>query len=257
MIDKLIFGSHAIKARHSDFREPKDIDYIDKNIIITKEEQHYWIPEFKILLDINKDCKYLDLDLLLTCKASHFPWDKIHWNKTMNDILFLKSKGYKVNKEVYNHLVKGWIKHFGKNWAPLKGKDSTTFFEDAVKRKYNHDALHEIVAVYDKPLYESLVFEGVSCSEKGFKKLSYEDKLLLVKEEIWVTALERFLIPNDFKYSQQLAYFKSFKKLASTMSSGWFRFFIIDNLENLYKNDDHSYIEKFKQAEKEGKIKLA
>jgi hypothetical protein len=100
-----------------------------------------------------------------------------------------------------------------------------------------------------------LVYEGVSCSKKGFDKLSYDDKLNLVREEVYVTALERWLIPHDFKFSKIEAYQKALKKLATTMSSGWFKFFILTNIDVLRNDRDFSYIDKFKQAETENKLR--
>ena len=78
----------------------------------------------------------------------------------------------------------------------------------------------------------------------------------MVKEEIWVTALERYLIPNDFKFSKKLAYSRSLKKLTTTMSSGWFKFFIIDNFELLVDNEDLSYIARFNDAVTKNKVRL-
>jgi hypothetical protein len=255
MRDRLIFGSHALKHHFPDFkREPKDLDIITKDPLMTPDEQHYWIPEFQYFLDNNKDDTYLDADHLITLKLSHGGWD-IHWEKTMGDILFLKSKGCKVDKKLYKRLVKDWIKVHGKKWASLKGKDSTTFFEDAVPRKYNHDSIHEAIAIYDRPLYERLIVDGVTCGEDAFNLLSHEDKLNLVREEVWTTALERFLIPSNFTCGDTAAYSKSLKKLATTMSSGYFKFFILDNFDQLWQNKDKSYIKRFKEAEQQNKLR--
>ena len=253
--EKLIIGSRAIQAWFPDFkRNPKDIDFISKTPLMSREVQHYWVDSFQYILDNNKSDIYVDPNFLLAIKTSHAGWD-IHWEKTMADILFLKKQGCVVDKELYNRLVKDWIGVHGKKWASLKGKTSTTFFEDAVPRKYVHDDIHEAVAVYDKPLYENLIVEGVNCSEKGFDKLSFEDKILMTKEEIWVTALERYHIPSDFTCGHAAAYGKSLKKLATTMSSGWFKFFILDNFQHLTGCKDKEYIEKFKQAESQNKLR--
>lgn len=255
MKSKLIIGSTALKYWCSDFpREPKDIDYISQENIQTREEEHLWEPEFQWFLDNNKDDTYLDLEHLIVLKTAHLGWD-IKWLKHVSDVEFLKRKGYSVtNEKLYNNLVKAFTRKHGKKWASLKNKDSTTFFEDAVQRKYVHDDIHNVVAVYDKPLYESLLFEGVSCSRKGFDKLTYDDKLNLVKEEVWVTALERYLIPEDFKCSKIHAYQKALKKLATTMSSGWFKYFILTNIDVLRADRDFTYIEKFKRAEQQNKL---
>ena len=255
-MEKLIMGSHAIKHWFPDFkREPKDLDIITReDIEPNRLVEHHWIPEFQYFLDKNKDETYLDPDFILTCKISHAGWD-IHWSKTIGDIIFLKSKGCKPKPKLYKKLVKAWIKVHGKKWASLKNKDSETFFVDAVDRKYIHDDIHDAVAVYDKPLYERLIVEGVSCSEDAFNMLSEEDKLLLVKEEVWVTALERYLIPSNFTCGSVAAYQKSLKKLATTMSSGYFKYFILCNMDKLVSDRDTTYIEKFKKAEKQNKLR--
>jgi len=251
----LIIGSTAIKHWYHDFkRVPKDLDLICADGVSTKDVERLWISEFQELIDINFDESYLDPNLLLTLKLSHLGWD-ILWEKHVSDVEFLFSKGCMPDRGVYERLVKGWIQKHGKKWASLKGKDSTTFFEDAVKRKYNHDSIHEAVAIYDKPLYERLVYEGVSCSERGFEQLNWTDKILLVKEEVWVTALERYIIPTDFKCSITAAYQKSLKKLATTMSSGWFKWFILSNIHILRQCRDRSFIEKFKTALNNNRIK--
>jgi hypothetical protein len=253
----LIIGSHAMKHWFPELkRTPKDLDSISKDTVMSKDIQNYWVDSFQYILDNNKDDKFIDPDFLLTLKMSHFGWN-IHWDKTMCDVLFLKDRGCKVVKSLYDSLVKDWIKVHGKQWASLKGKDSTTFFEDAVTRKYIHDDIHEAVAVYDKPLYETLIVDGVVCSKIGFDKLSLDDKILMTKEEIWVTALERYHIPSDFTCGHAMAYGNSLKKLATTMSSGWFKFFILDNFKLLTGCKDKTYIEKFKQAEQNNKLRKA
>jgi hypothetical protein len=254
MRDNLIFGSHAIKYWFPDFKKvPNDIDYMSEEPIMTRAEEHHWNPVFRELIDNNVDDNYLDADTLYTIILSHLGFD-IKWDKHLNSALFLKSKGCKSDRKLYFKLVKSWIPIHGKPWVSLKGKDSQTFFEDAVPRKYVHDSIHEAIAVYDRPLFERLIVEGVTCSEDAFNLLSFDDKILLVLEEIWTTALERYLIPSDFKFGDQRAYFKSFKKLATTMSSGYFKFFILDNLDLLYNNKDRTYIARFREAEKQNKI---
>lgn len=247
----LIFGSTAARYWFSDFRDPKDFDLIGKDQKITKEKQVYWNPAFEKVFEINKDSKYVDPDILLTIKASHAGWD-IHWQKTMFDVLFFKNKGLKINKDLYELLVKDWYKIHGRKSAPLKGKNSKTFFEDKVNRIYIHDDLHYAVAYYDKPIFERVLkHEGtVECSEEKFRALSFEDQIKMAKEEIFVTALERWLIPcqeglNSECWSEGRAYNASLRKFVTTMSSGWMTYFLIDNFEYLKYNKEDKFLERF------------
>ena len=247
----MIFGSTAIKHHFPDFRDPKDLDRMDKDGKMSKEEQAYWVPTFGELIEKSKNKKYLDPDFLLTIKASHANWN-IHWDKTMFDILFLKRKGCKIIKPLYDKLVKDWKNVHGRMSAPLKGKTADTFFEDAVTRNYIHDDIHEAVAFYDTPLYTKILkspeTNSVECSKEKFDNLSKDDKVKLIKEEIFVTALERWIIPNNYDYSEGRAYNASLKKFVTTMSSGWISYWMIDNFEKLIKNK-FPYVKKFKENE--------
>jgi hypothetical protein len=246
----MIFGSTAIKHFYPDFREPKDLDVMTPVPLMTREEEHYWSPVFQELIDASTNKEFLDPDLLLTLKASHAGWN-IHWQKTMCDILFLKKKGHQINKPLYKKLCKEWTKIHGKKSAPLKGRSAEEFFDDFVDRKYVHDDIHEAVAYYDKPLYTRILKseDSVDCSEDKFNELSLEDRVKLAKEEIFVTALERWIIPNE-RYSAGKAYQQSLKKFVTTMSSGWMTFFLVDNFELLCHNTD-DYVKKFKEKENE------
>lgn len=246
----MIFGSTAIKHFYPDFREPKDLDVMTEAPLMTKEEEHYWIPEYEELINASSNEEYLDPDLILTLKASHAGWD-IHWQKTMYDILFLKRKGHKINKPLYKKLTKAWTKVHGKKSAPLKGKTADEFFDDYVERKYVHDDIHKAVAYYEEPLYVKILKteNSVECSEEKFNQLSLTDRVRLAKEEIFVTALERWIIP-DPTYSAGKAYQKSLKKFVTTMSSGWMTFFLVDNFELLCHNTE-DYVRKFREREYE------
>lgn len=74
-MSKLIFGSTAIKHWFPEFRDPKDLDIICKDEAMSREVQHYWIPQFEILLENNKNPKYLDPNFIYQVKCSHANWD--------------------------------------------------------------------------------------------------------------------------------------------------------------------------------------
>lgn len=120
------------------------------------------------------------------------------------------------------------------------------FFNDGIIRKYDHDYLHELISYYKKPLYLKIqnTNDEVICCAYKWDKLPYEDQLKCVAEEVYVTALERFIcIDNPMPY--QLAYSKSLDKVCTTMCSGWFRDFAIDNypeIQSLYNDQKIIYV---------------
>ena len=249
--NQLIFGSKAIKHWFPNYKfEPKDLDLITKDESKEKGVEKYWNPAFDYILAHNKDPEYVDPDFLLTIKASHSNWD-VKWDKTMSHILFLKKNGCVIVKELYDLLKKDWKQIHGRENAPLRNKSSKEFFDDAVPRKYDHDNIHRAVAYYDEPLFFRILKteNSVDCSKEKFDNLSHDDKIRLAKEEIFVTALERFLIPKEFDFNKRRAYTWSLKKFVTTMSTGWMSFFLIDNFEELLYDEkvDGNYVEKFKQ----------
>lgn len=104
------------------------------------------------------------------------------------------------------------------------------FFDDGVKKQYDHDYLHELFAYQEKPLYTKLLREeGLAwCEKDKWETLSFEEKVLCVSEEVQVIATERMLIPNDWNYPSKLAYMKALQKVCTTLCSNWFRDFAID-----------------------------
>lgn len=91
----------------------------------------------------------------------------------------------------------------------MQSKDA--FFDDAVKKKYDHDHLHELVAYYDKPLYTKLLRDPALawCERELWDALPHEDKIKCIAEEAHVIAIERFMVPNSWKYPSKLADRKS------------------------------------------------
>lgn len=252
----MIFGSTAAKFWFPDFREPKDLDILTPTPAMARDVQHYWFgPSSQYIIENNPHPTHVCAGFLFTIKAAHAKWN-IHWDKTMADIVFFQRRMTDevtgalppIHDELYRLLMIDFTTLHGKKWASLKGEDSKTFFEDAVTRKYVHDTIHDAVSYYDEPLYHKiLVGDGtVSCSREKFEALSLDDRLKLVKEEVFVTALERFLVPEDFKFSTNRAYWLSLKKLITTMSSGWFSRFIIENYSALAVNRD-DYVATFKK----------
>ena len=124
------------------------------------------------------------------------------------------------------------------------------FFDDAVKKKYDHDHLHELVAYYDKPLYTRLQPDSALawCSKDLWYNLMHEDKIKCIAEEAHVIAMERMMIPNEWEYPAKKAYIKAVDKVCTTLCSGWFRDYAIDHYPEVMRHFSQS---KFNHVKKE------
>ena len=251
----MVIGSQAAKYHFPDFYRPcKDIDKISE--IKERGSDNHFCSSFQYILDSNPNLEYATPEILYTLKLSHCFWN-IHWNKTMRDILFFQQKRIKHDEELFQKLYLDWNNiHGSKKKVKLK-KRNEEFFKDNVDRIYIHDDLHYAVAYYKEPLYQKIKSDKSSAatSQILFEQLSFEDKIKLCREESYVTALERILIPSEFTKSRKFAYIEAIKCLLTSMTSGWFPKFIALHWYLLYDLDDHDFVALFKTALIENKIK--
>lgn len=228
----ILIGSKALKHWFSDFnREPSDTDYLcTKEEIPKKKEyktEYLFIPPLLKYIDYKNDT-YLEKNLLFTLKISHLFWD-FKWEKHIFDVTFMKSKGCVLNKPLFNELYEFWnIKH-GENKRSNLELSKEEFFNNALK-KYDHDYLHTLINPI--PIFTKILKEGkdVEVDESKFNQLPFEDKLELVREEIYVMAYER-LAGRDFR----TAYSWMLKKFIMNHAPLWEALFIIENYQYLYK----------------------
>lgn len=243
----LLTGSIAAKHWFPDFpRTPDDIDVIFPGRKGKNEHvEYHGVDAFRYILDNNRSREYVDPDFLYTIKVSHAAWD-VRWDKTMNDIVFLKNKGCRLDKYLYKTLLKEWEVIHGKKKVVLKGT-AEEFFNKNVTRAMPHDNVHEMVKFYDKPLYSRINKESgnVACSEELWESLSYDDKLKCSLEEIYVFALERY---NN--YPPKFAFYKALKHLITLSTKGRFNLFLVENFNELMQYDKSRYfntIETYKE----------
>jgi hypothetical protein len=220
-----IYGSTALKHWYPDFnRIPSDLD------IISKEKD--WIEAFNYLIENNEE-EYIKPDFLYDIK----------WEKTMWDIQFLKEKGCKLDKHFYDLLIKDWAIIHKQKRINLNVKNEE-FFNSNIKRKYDHDYLHEVFAFYNKPLNYRIRKDLTKplCNEELFNNLSYDDKLKLALEEIYVIATERFILNQGF--SNRRSKLLAIKLIITSLSKGFFNLFIIENFLTLLKYEDTQWQQK-------------
>lgn len=237
-----LIGSAAIKHYFPDFREPRDLDYfsetpIDGAEVFWHESLALW--PFEAVASV---------DELYTIKVSHSFWE-LHgtWNKHMFDMLFLESKGAQFIPELHKILYKIWEEVHGKKKANLESDPEEFFNDKIVKRIYDHDSLHESVAYYDRPLFERILRDGsdVAVDKSKWDALSHEDKLKMVREEVYATALERKMIPMNYLGSTRVAYAWTLRKTITSLTKGWFALFVSLNFKDL-TSPDVDYVQRHK-----------
>lgn len=221
----MVIGSTAIKYHFPDFpREPKDLDLIgfgkNKNGI-----EFHRNPVLESKMPGFSVCPANDL---YTLKVSHCFWD-IKWEKHMFDIQFMKAKGCELNPYLFNELYAYWC---SVHELPTRSKlnmSAKDFFDNALS-KYDHDFLHALIS--PTPMYKSVLREGaeVEVSDGKFKALTHNQKLELVREEIYVMAYERM---GDRSYRS--AYAWMLKKFIIHHAPIWEAVWIIQNYKELHK----------------------
>jgi hypothetical protein len=114
---------------------------------------------------------------------------------------------------------------------PSLKRTNKEFFDDPVKKVYDHDWLHELVAYEDAPMYTRLKRDDslAWCEKDLWGQLDDTRKLRCVAEETYVIAIERFMVPNQWEFSPKQAYHTALKKVCTTLTSGWFRDYALDN----------------------------
>ena len=74
----------------------------------------------------------------------------------------------------------------------------------------------------------------VDCSWELFEALTHDEKLDLCREEIYVTALERILVPNDLRADTRRAYHWSLRRVLTSLFTGKWALFVALNLDELF-----------------------
>lgn len=124
------------------------------------------------------------------------------------------------------------------------------FFDDAVEKKYDHDWVHQLVAYDQEPMYLKLQRDKSSawCDKDLWSQLSIIQQTQCVVEEATVIAIERYLVPTNWRYPKKLAFIKSVDRVCTTLCSGWFRDFAIDNYPKIIDMYDSGRFDKIQET---------
>ncbi|QGH74668.1 hypothetical protein KNU84_gp036 [Bacteriophage DSS3_VP1] len=172
--------------------------------------------------------------LLYILKRSHAWRDRNH-EKTLTHLWREELYKHKPSPNSFDEdLLKERIKLTKKAYPqgnPNLNQSVEDFFDDPVKKVFEHDWLHELYAYDGVPMYTKLQPDPSKawCAKDKWDQLAHYEKLYCVAEETYVIATERFMVPRGWKYPAPLAYYKALNKVCTTLCSGWFRDFAIDN----------------------------
>lgn len=209
--------------------------------ICTKDGMNY---EFEIacgagsakdLLALTDD-EYIKPSWQLALKLSHRHLkNSSHFLKTMRDIQHLRSIGIALDAAQTEWLKKRELETYNYKHPRLDTDKQAFFADDGIRYVYDHDSIHEAVAVLSKPAYTFYMKDGseVMTSKEKFFNVSEDVRLLGVYEETCVLALERSQIPYQFKPSTRKSFEKALMKVCTSITSGWFREYAWENYDEV------------------------
>lgn len=225
---------------------------------------HPTFPEVKVLVP--------SLDVLYMLKLSHrYLKNSPHFAKTMADIKVFREAGAKM-PERYAEWNKLRIKDTYNYSHPKLNQSKDSFFNgDGVKYVYDHDSIHEVVKLNEKPAYAYFKKDEaeVACDKTKFYEVAEYIRLSSVVEESCVLAIERSLVPHPGVLTPRQAFLKALEKVCTSITSGWWREYAWEHYEEaielfeLMHGDDmsrrqkpgESYWTRFQRHVAEGKVK--
>lgn len=193
------------------------------------------------------------VDVLYLLKMSHrYKKNSPHFFKTMNDIHFMRSLGAKIPPELEEVFKLREKETYNYSHPNLDVKSKDFFKGDEVPYVYDHDTIHEAVAVLGVPAYKSYMKDDseVMTSKEKFFEQENHIRLLGVYEESCVLALERSQIPFNFEVPARQSFVMALSKVCTSITSGWFREYAYENFHVVMKfyesMGETDYIERFK-----------
>jgi hypothetical protein len=201
------------------------------------------------------------LDVLYTLKMSHrYRKNSPHFWKTRSDIMSMRALGAKVFDQEW--LKKREAETYSYSHPKLNVMKDSFFSGDGVTYVYDHDDIHKVMAHLltdgqKVPAYELYKVPGeeVRCSKDMFFSLPEEARLYGVLEEAQVLALERSQIPFRGKVDPRRSFDYALMKVASSITSGWFREFAWENLHVVQSMYEDDYADRFWKAVTAGQVR--
>lgn len=225
--------SEVVEGRRIEWHSPEHLNNyrIEAATIQAPNYRSDYLQEFGITVAV------APAGVMYAIKRSHI-WRPIKFAKHIQDLQWLSKQCYP--KEVqtsdfYQERLRLTRLAYGDRHPSLK-MSNDEFFDDVVDKFYIHDDIHKIVAFSARPVYELMKHdpESAMCSRDLWDALPFTHKVWAVQEEAMVIALERFLIPSlkglrERPVKERPAFLMALEKICTTLTSGYFRDFAIDN----------------------------
>ncbi len=197
------------------------------------------------------------LDVLFTIKSAHkHKKNSPYFWKTLADYHRMKSAGAKICNEEFHRLREKETYNYA-HPKLMQGKKS--FFDESVKYTFDHDSIHEAVALGDKPAYRYFAKdnEEVFSSKLKFYQQPRQVQLNSVVEESAVLAIERSLIPFPGVLDHKSAWRFAFSKVCTSIASGWWRAFAYENAPEILTMYPSDYWDRFQSGLFRGIVRAA
>lgn len=245
----IVISEEELNSRNLSFNgrdqfKHRNIEFINVDLLNNKDLAEY--AQWYSLLEIPNfgKIKVLVPQGLWVMKRSHL-FRPLKFSRHIMEFQSIKNRSSKLDKKdlsILRERIRLTKQKFGDR-VPKLNKTNEEFFNDKVTKYYIHDDLHKIVAYTpNSPIYERLKVDAglAKCEKDLWYKLSHEDRLNCVREEGYVIALERFIIPrleNGEKHiPMAMAFDAALEKISTTLCSGYFRDFAIDNWAEIRSN---------------------
>lgn len=213
------------------------------------------------ILNENFDC--LSLPFLFLTKKSHIIYP-VHFEKNIKDYHTLKDilgdfEQTDIMKEYYT-LRSSEAKLRYSQKTPNLSVSNDDFFNNklSVPKYFIHDDIHEAVKHHDIPVYEMMKTDLNSawCQKDLFFNLPFEKQIQAVQEEAYTIALERYIVPQngDFSKDHLYCYKRAVRRICTTLCSGWFRQFAIDNYPVVLQMYDSTFAKRLEKAILDGQL---
>lgn len=181
---------------------------------------------------------------LLLLKKSHITFP-IHWEKNINDYLFL------LNKLRGQPLPAWWDHIFNLRFNEIKNRvnknqmkfdvDNSDFFkksEKFVHRIVEHDSLHQATCFGNEPLFLSAKedLSKAALSESKVSQMTHDNKIKMIQEECMALSMERHIIPALMKketINSKGAYRKIAGKMVYNYLPDFLKFFAADHFPEI------------------------